>query len=62
MIEKIYNLFIFIKNNIIYELGVAVHEIKGTDSEKLAFLQTHVHTDLKKAIRLMLILLNLHIL
>ncbi len=54
MTEKTFNLFIFVKNDIIYELGVVVHEQEGTDREKLAFLQSQAITDLKKAIRLLI--------
>ena len=51
MNEKIFNLFIFVENDIIYELGVSVHELEGTDQEKLVFLQSQVNADFKKAIR-----------
>lgn len=54
MTEKTFNLFIFVKNDIIYELGVVVHEQEGTDQEKLAFLQSQTMTDLKKAIRFLI--------
>ncbi len=54
MTEKTFNLFIFVKNDIIYELGVVVHEQEGTDQEKLAFLQSQAMTDLKKAIRFLI--------
>lgn len=53
MHEKIFNLFIFVENDIIYELGVAIHERKATDEEKLAFLQSQVNTDFEKAIRVL---------
>lgn len=51
MQEKIFNLFIFIENDIIYELGVVVHEKQGTDKEKTAFLKSRVTDDYQKAIR-----------
>jgi len=54
MTEKTFNIFIFVENDIIYELGVVVHEQEGTDQEKLAFLQSQLVTDFKKAIRLLL--------
>ena len=54
MTEKTFNLFIFVENDIIHELGVVVHDQEGTDQEKLTFLQSQVVTDFKKAIQLLI--------
>ena len=54
MTEKTFNLFIFVENDIIHELGVVVHEQEGTDQEKLAFLKSQVVADFKKAIRILI--------
>jgi hypothetical protein len=51
MSERIFNLFVFVDNDIIRDLGVSVHEIEGSDSEKIAFLQDRVNIDHEKAIR-----------
>lgn len=51
MNEQIFNLFLFIKNEIIYELGAVSHYKDGSDQEKLAFLQESVFTDIKKVKR-----------
>ncbi|MBK6433825.1 hypothetical protein [Candidatus Amarolinea dominans] len=45
MTERIFNLFYFTQNDVIHELGVVVHELKGTDSEKMAFLQNSITKD-----------------
>lgn len=54
MTEKTFNLFIFVEDDIIHELGVVVHEQEGTDQEKLAFLKNQVVADFKKAIRILI--------
>lgn len=51
MLEKIFNLFVFVTDGVIHELGATVHERNGTDAEKVSFLQTQVSTDFKKAAR-----------
>ena len=43
--EEIYNLFIFMEGDAIKNLGVTVHELDGTDDQKVAFLQSHVDKD-----------------
>jgi hypothetical protein len=49
--EKIFNLFYFVSNDVIPELGVVVHEMDGTDSEKERFLRNSVNTDFGNAKR-----------
>ncbi len=49
MKEAVFNLFLFISNNIITELGVVSHQLNGTEKEKLSFLQSQVNNDLKNA-------------
>ena len=39
MTEKTFNLFIFVEDDIIHELGVVVHEQEGTESRKTCFSQ-----------------------
>lgn len=51
MSEKIFNLFLFIKDSIIYELGASVHELEGTDQYKLEFLQSQALSDFSTAMR-----------
>ena len=51
MKEKIFNLFYFVSNDVIPELGVVVHEMDGTDSEKERFLRDSVNTDFGNAKR-----------
>ena len=43
--ERIFNLFLFISDGIIRELGGSSHEVDGSDEEKFLFLQRHVETD-----------------
>lgn len=45
MKERIFNLFYFVQAEIIKELGVVVHGVDGSDSEKLAFLRDAVNDD-----------------
>lgn len=51
MKEKVFNLFLFIENEVIVELGACCHEWGGADAHKLAFLQREVSADLAKATR-----------
>jgi hypothetical protein len=51
MIERIVNLFLFIQNDIIDELGAVIYEKSGADEEKIAFLQRQVDADSGKAER-----------
>jgi hypothetical protein len=54
MTEKTFNLFVFVEDDIIHELGVVVHEQEGTDQEKIAFLRSQAVADFKKAIRFLI--------
>ena len=45
MKEKIFNLFIYTNGDVIDQLGVVVHEMEGSDEEKLAFLKSAVDND-----------------
>ena len=49
MKEKILNLFIYTNGKIIDQLGYIVHELEGTDEEKIAFLKNTVNSDYKVA-------------
>lgn len=51
MTERIFNLFLEIKDKMIYELGAACHDIDGDDQAKLRFLQEAVRADLERATR-----------
>lgn len=45
MQEKLFNLFLFVTDDVIREIGAVRHKCGGTDAEKLAFLQSQVATD-----------------
>lgn len=47
MKERVFNLFYFVRNGLIEELGGATHEIEGTDEEKANFLRSAVSGDHK---------------
>jgi hypothetical protein len=49
--EKVFNLFLFVENDIIVGLGARCHQADGSDREKLAFLQRQVKHDVKTAER-----------
>ena len=50
MKEKIFNLFLYMgDNNVINQIGVAIHEIIGSDIEKLNFLENAVSSDLESS-------------
>ncbi len=51
MKEHAYNLFLYVDKSLITALGVAVHELDGTDSEKISALQQRVSHDYKAAKR-----------
>jgi len=51
MPERIFNLFLEIKDHMIYELGAACHELDGSDEVKLSFLQRQVQSDSQNAKR-----------
>lgn len=52
-VEKIFNLFFYYNTPdlIISEVGCVVHEMEGTDDEKLTFLRDNAAKDLLNAIR-----------
>lgn len=49
MKEQIFNLFLEIEGDVILELSAVSHRMKGTDEQKLKFLQRNVLADLKNA-------------
>jgi hypothetical protein len=49
--EPAYNLFLYVDKSLITALGVAVHELDGTDPEKISALQQRVSDDYKTAKR-----------
>ena len=51
MKEKVFNLFVFVTDEVIHETGAVCHERNGTDKEKLAYLQAQVQADLPNAKR-----------
>jgi|ERR1041385_4772057 hypothetical protein len=51
MRERIFNLFLEIKDDMIFELGAIRHEKEGKDEAKLAFLQQEIRNDLRTAKR-----------
>lgn len=51
MREKVFNLFLFIEDEIIVGLGARCHQTEGSDGEKIAFLQRQVKHDLPAAQR-----------
>jgi hypothetical protein len=50
-VEAIFNLFLYIEDRIIRELGAVRYDIGGSDSQKAAFLQMKSTTDLSEAKR-----------
>jgi len=51
MEEKIFNLFLFISDGIIKEIGAFFHKKSGNDESKLSFLQSMIEQDLSKVKR-----------
>lgn len=51
MKERVFNLFLYVDRDLVSELGIAVHEVDGTDDEKISFLQTRVNQDYRTAQR-----------
>ena len=49
--ERVFNLFVFIEDDIIRRIGAVMHEMDGSDEDKLAFLQFQFATDLPEAKR-----------
>lgn len=45
--EQVFNLFYFVRADIIEELGAVAHEADGTDEQKVTLLQSLVNTDYK---------------
>jgi hypothetical protein len=51
MKEPIFNLFLFVENDFILQLGAVSHDAEGSDELKLAFLRSQAATDHAKAER-----------
>jgi hypothetical protein len=49
--DTVYNLFLYVEKSQIKALGIAPHELDGTDAEKVSALQTLVQQDYKTAKR-----------
>lgn len=49
--EKVFNLFLYITDDLIHELGATPHFRSGTDDQKTAYLQGEVGNDYKYAKR-----------
>jgi hypothetical protein len=49
--ETVYNLFLYVEDSLIRELGIATHQLDGTEEEKLSTLQALVDQDFKTAKR-----------
>lgn len=49
--EKIFNLFVFLEDGMIQEIGAVSHMLKGSDNYKMKYLQSQVVTDLPRAKR-----------
>lgn len=47
MTEKIVNLFLYINDEIIREIGAQWHDHAGTDEEKMSFLQSRVNPSIR---------------
>jgi hypothetical protein len=43
--ETVYNLFVYVEKSQIKALGIAPHELEGTDTEKVVALQAFVQQD-----------------
>jgi putative DNA methylase len=52
MTDTVYNLFLYVKGQLITQLGIVAHELKGTDQEKVTQLQMLVEADYRVAKRL----------
>src|SRR5450432_2398475 len=51
MVEKGFNLFAFVSQDYVKELGFVVHDVEGSDDEKLALLKNTVSQDANLAKR-----------
>ena len=49
--ETVYNLFIYVNNNVIDEVGLVLHHLEGADEDKLVILKESVDQDYKTADR-----------
>jgi len=50
-LERIFNVFLFVEDDLIVELGCVLYERGGSDADKLAFLQEKVSSDWRTARR-----------
>lgn len=51
MLDTVYNLFLYVESDLIKQLGIALHEMDGTDQQKVTALQMLVDADYKTALR-----------
>lgn len=51
MRERVFNVFLFVTEDAVTELGITAHLRDGSDDDKTAFLQKHVNTDWPKSAR-----------
>jgi hypothetical protein len=51
MKERLFNLFLFVRGGIIYEIGAVTHDWAGPDALKMALLQSSATADLPNAKR-----------
>ena len=51
MKETIFNLFLYLEDQLITQLGIVCHEFEGADGEKLRFLSANAENDLTDATR-----------
>ena len=51
MRERAVNLFLYVENDVIKELGVVAHELEGDDDQIIAALKSRVDGDFTKAPR-----------
>jgi hypothetical protein len=51
MSEIVANLFVYVHDGVVEELGVVRHDFEGTDDQKIAFLKSQVVTDASRATR-----------
>lgn len=51
MKDTIYNLFVYVENRYIEQLGIVIHEVDGTDQQKVTALQIMVEADYRTAHR-----------
>ncbi|WP_417466165.1 hypothetical protein [Kordiimonas sp.] len=50
MEEDIYNLFVYVSDNMINKIGLCVHRVSGSDQEKILYLRDRVEADCQKPI------------